>query len=171
MKKFLFLLVPFFIFSQKNKVENLKINDLIEGSFYTTSQNKTLTILIAGSGPTDRNGNQKGMENNSLQLLANSLTDFSDVFSYYKRIFAQMKSRTIKEEDLKFNDFSNDLIDVINYFKNFKKYQKIVLAGHSEGSTIAMLAINHADAIISIAGAGKPIDEILKNNYPNSYHN
>jgi dienelactone hydrolase len=162
MKKIFILFLPFFIFSQENKVENLKINDLIEGSFFTTSKNKTLTILIAGSGPTDRNGNQRGLENNSLQMLATVLTNVSDVFSYDKRIFAQMKTGNIKEEDLKFTDFSNDLIDVINYFKKLYKYKKIVLAGHSEGSTIAMLAMNHADAFVSIAGAGKPIDEILK---------
>jgi hypothetical protein len=36
---------------------------------------KTLVIIVAGSGPTDRNGNQAIMQNNSLKLLAQALAD------------------------------------------------------------------------------------------------
>jgi hypothetical protein len=35
---------------------------------------ETLVILIAGSGPTDRNGNQKNVVNNSLKYLCEGLT-------------------------------------------------------------------------------------------------
>lgn len=161
MKKLLFLLMPIFIFSQEIKTEEIKINELINGTLFSNNSKK-LTIIIAGSGPTDRNGNQPNMENNSLLMLAQGISQESDVFTFDKRIFAMMKTGNIKEEELKFTDFSNDVVDIINYFKTQKKYKKIIIAGHSEGSTIGLLAMNHADAFISIAGAGKPIDEILK---------
>lgn len=161
MKKLLFLIMPIFIFSQEIKTEEIKINELINGTLFSNNSKK-LTIIIAGSGPTDRNGNQPNMENNSLLMLAQGISQESDVFTFDKRIFAMMKTGNIKEEELKFTDFSNDVVDIINYFKTQKKYKKIIIAGHSEGSTIGLLAMNHADAIISIAGAGKPIDEILK---------
>ena len=51
---------------------------------------------------------------------------------------------------------------MVTYFKSQKKYSKIIIAGHSEGSLIGMVAaLNNADGYISIAGAGRPIDEVL----------
>ena len=56
--------------------ENIAVNSLLNGTLYAPiRQNNTtnLVILIAGSGPTNRDGNQFGMTNNSLKLLAESL--------------------------------------------------------------------------------------------------
>jgi pimeloyl-ACP methyl ester carboxylesterase len=148
------------------KTEEIAINPLLIGSLYTPLKllkKKTLVILIAGSGPTDRDGNQKGMSNNSLKYLSQDLAENGIVtFSYDKRIFAQMASGTINEATLSFDDFIADAKDVFNYFKNQKKYNKIIIAGHSEGSLIGMMAANNnADAFISLAGAGRTIDAVL----------
>ena len=54
------------------------------------------------------------------------------------------------------------LKDIITYFKLQKKYAKIIIAGHSEGSLIGMIAANkNADGFISIAGAGRPADKLI----------
>ncbi len=77
-----------------NKKEII-INPIINGSLYSPlKQNKktNLIILIAGSGPTDRDGNQKGLTNNSLKYLSEELSKMTCVFSYDKRIIAQMKT-------------------------------------------------------------------------------
>lgn len=146
--------------------EELAINPLLNGSLYSPlKQNKktNLVILIAGSGPTDRDGNQKGLTNNSLKYLSEELTknDIA-VFSYDKRIFTQMKSGTVNEATLTFDDFITDATSVLLFFKNQKKYNKIIIAGHSEGSLIGMIAANgNADAFISLAGAGRTIDAVL----------
>jgi hypothetical protein len=148
------------------KTEEININPLINGSLFSplqTNSKTNLVILIAGSGPTDRNGNQSGMTNNSLKLLAEALAQKGiAVFSYDKRIIAQMKAKTINEKELSFDDFINDAKDVVRFFRTQKKYNKITIAGHSEGSLIGMVAALHdADAYISIAGAGRPIDFVL----------
>ncbi len=148
------------------KTEEININPLINGSLFSplqTNSKTNLVILIAGSGPTDRNGNQSGMTNNSLKLLAEALAQKGiAVFSYDKRIIAQMNAKTINEKELSFDDFINDAKDVVRFFKNQKKYNKITIAGHSEGSLIGMVAALHdTDAYISIAGAGRPIDLVL----------
>ena len=148
------------------KTEEININPLINGSLFSplqTNSKTNLVILIAGSGPTDRNGNQSGMTNNSLKLLAEALAQKGiAVFSYDKRIIAQMNAKTINEKELSFDDFINDAKDVVRFFKNQKKYNKITIAGHSESSLIGMVAALHdADAYISIAGAGRPIDLVL----------
>ncbi|SFF16782.1 alpha/beta hydrolase [Flavobacterium xueshanense] len=175
MKKLLFLLMAFFsipIYSQTETAvksfnkEEIAVNSLINGSLYSPlKQNRktNLVILIAGSGPTDRDGNQKGLANNSLKYVSEELAknDIA-VFSYDKRIIAQMKSGTVNEATLTFNDFITDARSVLLFFKNKKKYNKIVIAGHSEGSLIGMIAANEkADAFISLAGAGRTIDAVL----------
>lgn len=146
--------------------ENIAVNSLLNGTLYAPiRQNNTtnLVILIAGSGPTNRDGNQIGLTNNSLKLLAESLVKNGiAVYSYDKRIFAQMASGKLDEASLSFDNFIDDAKAVVLYFKNQKKYHSITIAGHSEGALIGMVAANgNADAYISIAGAGRPIDEVL----------
>lgn len=170
-KAFLLLVILFstLVFSQETiefSKANIEINSLLNGTLYSPlKQNKktNLVILIAGSGPTDRNGNQKGMTNNSLRFLAEELVKKNTaVFSYDKRIFAQMTTGKLDEASLSFDDFINDAKAVVTYFKNQKKYHRITIAGHSEGALIGMVAANGiADGYISIAGAGRPIDEVL----------
>ncbi len=172
MKKLLYILILIAssaAFSQNNplfKTENIAINSLLNGTLYTPlKQNNAtkLVILIAGSGPTNRDGNQIGLTNNSLKLLAESLVNNGiAVYSYDKRIFAQMASGKLDEASLSFDNFIDDATAVVLYFKNQKKYHSITIAGHSEGALIGMVAANgNADAYISIAGAGRPIDEVL----------
>ncbi len=144
----------------------IEINSLLNGILYSPSKQtkKTnLVILIAGSGPTDRDGNQKGLTNNSLKLLAEALANNGiAVYSYDKRIFAQMATGKLDEASLSFDNFIDDAKAVLLHFKNQKKYHSITIAGHSEGALIGMVAANgNADAYISIAGAGRPIDEVL----------
>lgn len=165
----LFIIVSTSSFSQVTAAftkENITVNSLLNGSLYTPSQQSkklNLVILIAGSGPTDRDGNQMGLSNNSLKLLAEALANNGiAVYSYDKRIFAQMASGKLDESSLSFDDFIDDAKAVIQYFKNQKKYHSITVAGHSEGALIGMVAANgNADGYISIAGAGRPIDEVL----------
>lgn len=165
----LFIIVSTSSFSQVTAAftkENITVNSLLNGSLYTPSQQSkklNLVILIAGSGPTDRDGNQMGLVNNSLKLLAEALANNGiAVYSYDKRIFAQMASGKLDESSLSFDNFIDDAKAVIQYFKNQKKYHSITVAGHSEGALIGMVATNgNADGYISIAGAGRPIDEVL----------
>jgi fermentation-respiration switch protein FrsA (DUF1100 family) len=156
------------IFSQEKKVltQEVEVNSLIKGTLFSpenvTKQTK-LVILIAGSGPTNRNGNQVGTQNNSLKFLAEGLAQNGiAVFSYDKRIFAQMIAKTLDEKTLSFEDFIKDTKDVVNYFKSQKKYAKIIIAGHSEGSLIGMVAAkDNVDGYVSLAGAGRPADEVI----------
>ena len=134
MKKLLFLLMAFFSilsYSQTETVvqsfnkEEIAVNPLINGSLYSPLKQNNITnlvILIAGSGPTDRDGNQKGLTNNSLKYVSEALArnDIA-VFSYDKRIIAQMKSKTVNEATLTFDDFITDATSVLLFFKNKKK--------------------------------------------------
>jgi fermentation-respiration switch protein FrsA (DUF1100 family) len=165
---FVYLAVALNAFSQEKKITEteIKVNPLINGTLFSpekpTSKTK-LVILIAGSGPTDRNGNQPGVQANEYKYLAQALAkEGIAVFSYDKRIIAQMANKTLDEKTLSFEDFIVDAKDVFTYFKSKKEYAKIIIAGHSEGSLIGMVAANqNADAFISISGPGRAIDEVI----------
>jgi uncharacterized protein len=164
----LLFLSCFIAFGQSGKISEAEVavNDIISGTLFTpenTTIATKLVILIAGSGPTDRNGNQGGGKNNSLKLLAQNLAqNGTAVYTYDKRIFALAKSGKMDEASLSFEDFITDTKDVISFFKAKKIYSKIIIAGHSEGSLIGMEAArDNADAFISIAGPGRPIDEVI----------
>ena len=165
----LLLFVTYVTFSQENKTtsQEIEVNSLIKGTLFSpekVTKKTKLVILIAGSGPTNRSGNSTiGGVNNSLKYLAEGLAQNGiAVFSYDKRIFAQMITKTVDEKTLSFEDFINDAKEVITYFQLQKKYSKIIIAGHSEGSLIGMVAaLNTANGYVSIDGAGRGIDEVL----------
>lgn len=146
------------------KDEEITINEFISGSLLApTSEDKPpLVIIIAGSGPTDRNGNQSFLKNDSYKKLARGLSKKGIAsFRYDKRIL-KAQELGIKESELSFDDFVTDAISVLDHFREKDDYGKIILLGHSQGSLIGMLAAEEkADAFISIAGAGKPIDSII----------
>lgn len=144
--------------------EDLKIDQFTEGTLTTPSEEKakSLVVFIQGSGPTDRDGNQPMMNNDGMKKLARELADKGIAsFRFDKRIF-KMTELQIKEKDLRFDDFVTDVNSIIEYFKNDDRFENLVLAGHSEGSLIGMLAAGeNIDAFISLAGAGRPIDDVI----------
>jgi len=123
-----------------------------------------VALIIAGSGPTDRNGNNPMMKNESLRKLAYGLAN-NNIASlrYDKRGIAESKNAAKSEADLTFEDYVADAKHWINLLKKDKRFSKVFVIGHSEGSLIGMLAAYQmADGYISIAGAGKSADKILK---------
>ena len=151
----------------------VSIDQEIQGTLLSPRKqnNAPLAILIAGSGPTDRDGNQAHLKNNSLKYLAEGLAEKEiSVFRYDKRIIAQMNKGTVQEDKLTFEDGVNDALLVVNYFK--KKYKNIIIIGHSEGALIGILAAQKTpiSKLISLSGAGNNsaalIEEQIKKNAP-----
>lgn len=152
--------------NQPITTQEITIDSELNGTLYNASNDlkkPTLAILIAGSGPTNRSGNQPNIHNNSLKYLAEGLaTKGINTFCFDKRIIAQIISGKTDESKMLFEDNSTDVNLIVSYFKNQKKYSKIVLIGHSEGSLIGMMsATKNVDGFVSIAGPGRPIDDIL----------
>ena len=163
---FIFLLV--FIFkglnSQKVSEVSIQITDGILSAELSEVNKKYLIIFVAGSGPTDRDGNNPNMKNNSLKMLSDSLVSrgFSTL-RIDKRGVAKSLVANIKEETLRFDTFVMDLSSWIDIM-NVKGFQNIMLLGHSEGSLISIIAsLNNkrVKGLISIAGAGTSADSIL----------
>src|SRR5690554_7843538 len=63
---------------------------------------------------------------------------------------------------MRFEDFIDDAVAVLEYFKSDKRFSKIYYIGHSQGSLIGMVAAQEgANGFISIAGAGQEIDDVI----------
>ena len=122
-----------------------------------------VALIIAGSGPTDRNGNNAQMKNNSLLLLAHELAAQGIAsIRYDKRGIGASKDALISEENLRFENYAEDAKAWAAQLKADSRFRKLIIIGHSEGSLLGMLACEQADAFVSLAGAGRPIDVILK---------
>ncbi|MCC5924205.1 MAG: alpha/beta hydrolase [Crocinitomicaceae bacterium] len=156
------------LFAQKEKEWKVKN---AQGTLYGTycwhpkKEIKAVALIIAGSGPTDRNGNSGLTQNNALRFLAEELAKHGIASLRYDKQGVGKSSGAAKNEaDLLFSDFVDDAILWLNIItKKHPKHKKIII-GHSEGALIAKLVAKKTpvNGIISIAGAGRPIGTILK---------
>ena len=162
-------------FSQEKNYDSLQvsIDPEVQGTLLSPKgeNQPPLAILIAGSGPTDRDGNQAQLKNNSLKYLAEGLAQKGiATFRYDKRVIAQINKATVQEEKMTFEDEVNDALLVVNHFKD--KYKKIILIGHSEGALIGLLVAQKVavSKFVSISGAGNSsatlIEEQIGKNAP-----
>lgn len=125
-----------------------------------------VVLIIAGSGPTDRDGNSPMLagKNNSLLQLADSLASHGIAsLRYDKRGVAKSQIKGLKEEQMLFSDGVDDAIGWIRWLRQ-QGFRKIFVAGHSEGSLVGLCAAQTEKfkGFISIAGVGRPIDMVLR---------
>ena len=126
-----------------------------------------LVVIIAGSGPTDRNGNSPLLPgaNNSLKLLAEGLAERGIAsLRYDKRGVAASATAMVSEANLRFDMYADDAAGWIRRLRSDARFSTITVVGHSEGSLLGMLATQRgaADGYVSIAGAGRAADKILR---------
>lgn len=125
-----------------------------------------VVLIIAGSGPTDRNGNTPALPgaNNSLKMLADGLAERGIAsLRYDKRGIAGSRSAAKREEDLRFTHFVEDARDWVKQLRADPRFSTITVVGHSEGSLIGMIAAREAgaDAFVSLEGAGRNARDII----------
>lgn len=98
-------------------------------------------LIVAGSGPTDRNGNGPGLETDSYKLLAADLAA-SGVLSlrYDKRGIGESRALVTRENEVLFDHFVADAITALEDLAARADVSSVVVAGHSEGGIIALVA-------------------------------
>lgn len=133
-----------------------------------TGEGYPVVLLIAGSGPTDMDGNSVPvqMKNNSLKYLAEGLARRGiATVRYDKRGIAGSAAAGKDEYSTRFEDFEKDVKDWISYLARDKRFTGVYVAGHSEGALLGILASRNnskVKGLISIAGAGRPMDVVLE---------
>jgi hypothetical protein len=125
-----------------------------------------VVLIIAGSGPTDRDCNSPlGIKTNAYKMLAESFaSDKISTLRFDKRGIAKSKAAGPTESALRFESYIDDAIGWIELLKKDKRFSKVIIMGHSEGSLIGMVAAAKitVSGFISVAGAGSPADTILR---------
>lgn len=145
-------------------------NCVIKGTLTTQddpSKSTALIIFIAGSGPTDRDGNNPQMKNNSLKMVSDVLLENGySTLRYDKRTIGESLCNPYDPKALTFDHFIEDAVAWVDEYAADARFHSIILAGHSQGSLVAMCAANqraeNVGGVISLAGAGKPIHKVLK---------
>lgn len=128
-----------------------------------------VVLIISGSGPTDRDGNSLMLpgRNDSLKQLAEALAEQGIAsLRYDKRGIGASAAagQGRSESDLRFTDFVDDAEGWIAQLRADRRFSAVMIAGHSEGSFIGILAARRVpvDGLISLAGAGRPIGDVLR---------
>jgi len=125
-----------------------------------------IVIIIAGSGPTDRDCNSPfGLKTNAYKMLSEGLAENGiSTLRFDKRGIGKSQKAMTSKSDLRFETYINDVVSWITLLKTDNRFSKIILLGHSEGSLIGIIAAEQSDisGFISVAGLGKPADKILQ---------
>ncbi|MBB6097109.1 hypothetical protein HNR42_000523 [Deinobacterium chartae] len=124
-----------------------------------------VALIIAGSGPTDRNGNNPiAGSNNSLKMLAEGLAARGiATVRYDKRGIGQSAMPAAREQDQTFDDLVNDAAAWMDFLRGDARFGKLAVIGHSEGALIGLAALQKqpAEAYVSVSGTGRNAADIL----------
>lgn len=166
--------ISLFSHAQKSAAssETDKILKTATGDIYGTltiadnSKAAPIVLIIAGSGPTDRDCNSPmGLQTNAYKMLAQDLAKNGiSSLRFDKRGIGQSKAAMSSEHDLRLETYIKDATDWISLLKADKRFSSIIVLGHSEGSLIGMIAAGQTKVagFISLAGVGKSADKILQ---------
>ena len=126
-----------------------------------------VALIIAGSGPTDRDGNSAMLagKNNSLKMLAQSLVAANIAsLRFDKRGIGASAAAGPKEADLRFENYVDDAAAWVEQLRHDKRFSTVTIIGHSEGALIGAIAAarTHPNAFISVSGVGRSAGLVLR---------
>lgn len=125
-----------------------------------------VVLIIAGSGPTDRDGNNPaGGRIDNLKRLALLLAgEHIASVRFDKRGVAASQPATPDERNLSVEAYVADTVAWAHKLKADPRFGPLILLGHSEGALIATLAAEQAgaSAVISLSGSGRPVAEVIR---------
>jgi len=123
-----------------------------------------VVLIISGSGATDRDGNGGGFAPAPLRQLAESLaTRNIATLRYDKRSIGGSASAAIPEAQMTLGTFADDAAAWIRYLESTHRFSRVIVAGHSEGALLGLLAMQQVPAAgyISVEGMARPLDQVL----------
>lgn len=126
-----------------------------------------VVLIVAGSGPTDRDGNSAMIpgRNDSLKMLATALAEagYSSV-RYDKRGIGASRAAGPAESALRFDHYVDDAAAWVRKLAADPRFGGVAVIGHSEGALIAVIAAQRspARAVVSIAGVADRPSVVLR---------
>jgi pimeloyl-ACP methyl ester carboxylesterase len=126
---------------------------------------RAMVLIVAGSGPTDRNGNSVMLPgpNNSLRYLAEALlAQRIGSLRFDKRLIGASATDRLSEADVRFDTYVEDVGRWIEYLRE-RFEEPIYVLGHSEGSLLGIVAAQSHElgGVIGVAGPGRRASEVV----------
>jgi uncharacterized protein len=139
----------------------------LKGSLLMPDGNARLPVvlILPGSGPTDRNSNQPGLNTDALKRVANELANQGIAsLRIDKRGVAASAAAATAEKDLRFDTYVDDAAAWVEFLKQQKRVSRIVILGHSEGALIGSIVSQRPGVagFVSLAGAGFRAGDVLR---------
>jgi pimeloyl-ACP methyl ester carboxylesterase len=122
-------------------------------------------LIIAGSGPTDRDGNGPLVSTDTYRLLAAGLAAQGVAsLRYDKRGIGGSAGLVKREEEVRFDDFVDDAVAASRDLMGRTDVSRLVIAGHSEGALIAIRVAHKVNVagLVLLAAPGRSLAEILR---------
>ena len=139
----------------------------LKGTLLTPNSKPTAAVLIVpGSGPTDRDGNNPlGVNASAYRLLAEGLASkgFATLRIDKRGMFASVMA--VKDANtVTIADYADDVRAWIKVLKRETQTPDIWVLGHSEGGIVALASAQEEDVcgVILIATPGRPMGEVLR---------
>lgn len=156
-------------FALEMPIELITPTGVIKGSLTMPAQTGKVPValIIAGSGPTDRDGNSNILpgKNNSLKQLANALADAGIAsVRYDKRGVGESAASLNSELAIRFDDYVQDAAAWIKQLADDGRFTGVTVIGHSQGALTGILAAqkSKAQAYVSIAGVAESGGAVLR---------
>jgi pimeloyl-ACP methyl ester carboxylesterase len=131
-------------------------------------------VIVAGSGPTDRNGNNRlGVGANALKMLSDALAaDGVSVLGYDKRGVGASKALVTDEAALRFKNLVDDASGWATCLDARPGVSCVFMLGHGEGGSIATHAAARTPlaGLLLIASPGRPLSARLRDQFARNIH-
>lgn len=122
-----------------------------------------VVFIVPDGSAVNRDGNSTKIQTSMYRKIAYELA-LSGIASvrYDKRGVGRSLNPNLDSPTPLFEDLIADAKTGLKHLKEDKRFNKFVLIGHGEGALIAAEIANDADKFISIAGAGRKADDIIR---------
>ena len=139
----------------------------LHGTLRPAGSDAPAVLILAGSGPTDRDGNNPlGVKAATYRLLAEALAERGiATLRVDKRGIGQSAGAATREEDLRIETYADDARTWASELKRRTSAPCIWLLGHSEGALVAQLAARAAPdvcGLVLVSGPGRKGGDVLR---------
>ncbi|MDI6026028.1 alpha/beta fold hydrolase [Corticibacterium sp. UT-5YL-CI-8] len=138
-----------------------------------TSQRPPIALIVPGSGPTDRDGNNPlGVKAATYRLLAEGLAAQGiATVRTDKRGLGGSKDAVLDPNDVSIRAYAGDTLNWVAEIRRETGAACVWIVGHSEGGLIALAAARHASdvcGVVLLATPGRPLAEALREQLRNN---
>jgi uncharacterized protein len=131
------------------------------------NQDVPVVLIVPGSGPTDRNGNDpNGLRASTYRLLADGLLSRGIAsVRIDKRGMYGSASAIPDADDVTLDDYAADVDSWVTTIRKRTGVSCVWVLGHSEGGLVALVAAQHTGdvcGLILLSTAGRPLGKVLR---------